>query len=466
VGEIMLKSFSSRKIWLYLCILIPFLVGCIPGGGSGSGGSGSSGPASQNILLLSDIHFNPFAECTADVTPCPSLEALIENNIDQWPGLLSSEAINNYKEETNNAFLTRGFDNLAPIVASKHVNIVLISGDLLTHDFDTNYNKFAPSQYQNNFTDFCAKTLLYVVQELQKRLPADTKIYVTLGNNDSDIGNYKVQSKAFLNALAIVLAKYVDSNNKANFITSFGSGGYFSVPLSDKLTLIGLNTNSFSTATTDGSASNEQLAWFEGELIKAQNSNKKVILFQHIPYGINLYFAAASGQAVSTLNDNLQAGYLDLLNRYSSVISSVYAGHFHSEFLSLVDGKIPLIGTIAFNSFFGNNPGFKVVNISSEGKFNGYITYFFSQVNGAPMVWTPLYDYASTYGTPAMITLTLKNFPYDFTDPRVIEYRNYFSGGDGAVNGFITEDAKWKSYYCGIKYTDLQGYTECIQGIR
>ncbi|MCC2624511.1 MAG: cpdA 2 [Burkholderiales bacterium] len=426
-------------------------------------------PGEQNILQLTDIHFNPFAECTANVKPCKVIGSLIANDIHKWSTLLSSGAINNYKEETNNAFLTHGFDKLAEIVVRKGVKTILISGDTLAHDFDTNYKNFAPSQYTTNtayFSDFCVKTLLYVVLELEKRVPAGTKIYVTLGNNDSDIKNYKMQSHNFLSKVAAGLSKYVDSNSINSFTTSYDKGGYFSVPLSDKITLIGLNTNSFSpdtTATGDITASNAQLNWFTNELVTAEKNGKKVILTQHIPYGMNLYFAAKNNIAFSALDDKLEVGYFNQLKQHYPVISSIYAGHFHGEFLSLIDGKIPVIGTIAFNSYFGNNPGFKVIHISPEGNFDGYTTYFFSQATNAPMAWTPLYDYGSTYGSPDMIVYTLQNFPYDLKDPKVFNYRTYYAGGYGASTGLITEDQYWKAYYCGIKYSESPAYTACIK---
>ncbi|HLX52800.1 MAG TPA: metallophosphoesterase, partial [Aquella sp.] len=350
----MYQILGSKQIWRFVWFFI-MLSGCngVSGNNPGNGSSvgiSPSGYDAQNVLLLSDIHFNPYAECSKNILPCPSLKNLIENSGEQWSNYLNSTSINTYSEETNNAFLIRGFDNLALIAAEKKVKTIFITGDLLAHNFDGLYKTFAPAEYKEQLTEFSSKTLLYVLQELHKRLPVDSKIYLVLGNNDNDSGNYAMQSEAFLNSVGTYLSGFIDDNNKVKFMASFSKGGYFSTPLSESVSLIGLNTNPISSTKPNESAAAEQLMWFKGELMNAKSNNKKIIIIQHIPYGLDWYYSADEGKVSSVLDANLQAGYLKLLKQYASIITTIYVGHNHREFFSSPNAAIPLIGTIAFNS--------------------------------------------------------------------------------------------------------------------
>jgi hypothetical protein len=451
------RCYKFIRIWLCISVCT-LLVSC---GVGSSGGAYSIPDAGQNVLLLSDIHFNPYAECSKGIEPCSSLQTLIETPAEQWPVLFSAESINTYGEETNNAFLMQGLDNLAVITLANKVKTVLITGDVLTHNFDRNYKTFAPSEYKEQLTEFSAKTLLYVLQQLHKRLPADTKIYFVLGNNDNDSGNYAMQSKVFLNSVGRYLSGFIGDNDKAGFMASFSKGGYASISLSDKIQLIGLNTNPISFSRPNESASMEQLAWFESALINAKNNNKKVIIFQHIPYGLDTFYSAAEDKVYPVLDSDLQIGYLALLKQYAPIITAIYAGHNHREFFSLPNASIPLIGTIAFNSYFGNNPGFKIADILSDGTFNGYTTYYSTLGNGSTLAWAPLYDYQTVYGNPAEITTTLNNFPYS-SNIQETNYRRYYTGGDTPSREYINDDTKWKYFYCGIKYVESAFYQQCV----
>jgi len=153
---------------------------------------------------------------------------------------------------------------------------------------------------------------------------------------------------------------------------------------------------------------------------------------------------------------------LELLKQYAPIITTIYAGHYHREFFTLLDATIPLIGTIAFNSYFGNNPGFKIANILSDGTFNGYTTYYSILGSGSTLAWMPLYDYLAVYGNPAKIVATLNNFPYGSSNEQTA-YRQYYDGGYTLSHEYIKDDTKWKYYYCGIKFVESPAYSECLK---
>lgn len=427
----------------------------------------------SKVLLLTDIHFNPYAQCSikdvvvkllpgTKLPPCKTLQALIENPIEKWPTILEQKSISSYKQETNNAFLIQGLNSLATIDNINQVTRILIAGDLLQHNFNDFYHILAPQKYntQEYLTKFSYKTILYVLQEIHKKLP-NRKIYMVLGNNDSDLGDYNTPSASFLQALSKYLGNY--TTNSKEFTATFNNGGYFATTLSNKIMLIGLNSDPLSalySINSNQQLAKEQLIWLETELIKATQTQKKVIILQHIPYGIDLYKTVKSGGVAPTpvLDIALQDEYLNLLLKYSSIITAVYAGHYHAEYLSLLNSTIPLIGSIAFNSFNGNNPGFKIIDIDNNGSLVNYTTY--SAPNGDTR-WTELYNFTQIY-TNSNIVKTLEYFPVDVAQSKVKNYRKNFNGNNQRYPQPISSDPNWKYYYCGIKNVKLKDYTNCI----
>ena len=451
-----------------LCVLVITLEACVGAGSAGIPDSGSRNisntPRSAgNLLLLTDIHFNPYSECITGSNPCNSLQNLIENPIESWPEILNKESINGFKEHTNNAFMTQGINNLVSIARQNNVNRIVLTGDLLRHGFVLSYKSWAPSKYntQKDLTNFSYKTVTYMLWQLNNKLP-NTKIYVALGNNDSDIENYRTPSADFLKQLANYLSNFINGADKKDFITSFSNGGYFSTNLSSGLTLIGLNTNVLSAIINNETLANEQFIWLRGELFKAAQSGRKVILIQHIAYGIDLFKTSMSGNTISLLNLPLQTKYLQLQQKYSKNIAAIYAGHSHVDFLSLINSVTPLVGNIAFSSVYGNNPGFKIINIGESGNLIDFTTYI-SDLSGGKIEWRPLYNFSGSYGNPADIVKILDQFPDSLTDPKVITYRKYFNGNNLQNPQPISVDNNWtKYYYCGIKNIQQDDYKSCI----
>lgn len=445
---------------LGVLLLLIFISGC-----NSNVGSGPNSQA-EKLLILTDIHFNPYSGCNIKKVevPCYSLKELIENNIDNWPAFFSGESVEGFKQETNNEFLIEGLDNLSRIIKKDNINTILVTGDLLEHDFGISYKKLAPSEYddQQDLTNFTYKTTIYVLETIHKKFP-DSKIYLALGNNDSDNGDYKLPSNDFLESMAVYLSDSIKYNKK-EFISSYSQGGYFSTTLTKNITLIGINTNILSTINPNPLLAKKQLIWLQQKLAEAAKLKRKIILFQHIPYGADLYKSSISGSFVPVMDLNLQDAYLNTLNQYSNIIKTIYTGHYHAELLSTIGTKIPVIGTIAFNALFGNNPGFKIIDIDQDGNLNGYITYYSNLANGKIM-WNQLYSFQQIYGEPKQIIDILNNFPFTYTESNVINYRKYFNGNNPKYPQPINSDKNWKYYYCGIKYVESEKYINCIKSL-
>ena len=302
--------------------------------------------------------------------------------------------------------------------------------------------------------------MVYVLQTIQTKLP-EAKIYLVFGNNDSDYNDYELPSDNLRESMAEYLSSFIDKN-KEDFVASFSQGGYFSTSLTDNITLIGINSNILSLIHSDPRLASQQLGWLQQQLSEAEALGKKVIIFQHVPYGADLYKSSKNNEFISLFDFKLQSTYLDILNRYSSTITTLYTGHFHAELLSIINSKTPVIGSVAFNTMFGNNPGFKIVDIDPNGSFAGYTTYY-SDLANKQIKWNQLYTFEQSYGPPNKIVDTLNQLPFSYIEPSVINYRQDFNGNNKEYPQPISLDKYWRFYYCGIKYVSPTKYSDCIK---
>ena len=68
---------------------------------------------------------------------------------------------------------------------------MLVSGDLIAHDFTCRYKTLFPHATPAEYQSFVEKTIRYVVGQLRAAFPR-IPIYVALGNNNSGCGDYRL----------------------------------------------------------------------------------------------------------------------------------------------------------------------------------------------------------------------------------------------------------------------------------
>jgi len=75
------------------------------------------------------------------------------------------------------------------------------------------------------------KTIDFVIDQLDEAI-AGVPVYVALGNNDSDCGDYKLDAhSAFLAAVGEEVAKSFPAAERKGIVDSYAAGGYFSARL-------------------------------------------------------------------------------------------------------------------------------------------------------------------------------------------------------------------------------------------
>jgi sphingomyelin phosphodiesterase acid-like 3 len=154
--------------------------------------------ATVPALLVSDIHFDPFW----DPAKLPQLAAA---PVSQWRAILAAAPSPDREQRFQSlqqGCHVRGADTSFALFDSSlkvmrkpaaGAKFVTLSGDLLAHDFQCKYSALFPNSAPGAYGAFVEKTLDYVTGELDGAFPG-VPVYVALGNNDSDCGDYRLDA--------------------------------------------------------------------------------------------------------------------------------------------------------------------------------------------------------------------------------------------------------------------------------
>ncbi len=408
-----MASHSSR--WIILALLTVLL----PASAFADVLVWGSGPVTlpSTFLLMSDLHFDPFAD--------PALvPALIQHPVEDWEGILDSSkvtAIAPYGKDSNWPLLLsalRQAKNNAPFGT---YDFAVITGDYLVHESRKLFEPFGGKD-EKVYEDFVLKTEVFTAREVQKNLPG-VPVYFCLGNNDSECGDYMIATKSdFLGTLSKewgVLA----ANPKA--AESFADTGNYALPhpTVPGMELVSLNdvywSNRFapdSCYPQSGDPGKATMDWLESQLKDAKKKHLKVQLVMHIPPGADVFATLRKiTMGVSGTNavqlfwaPKYEQEFLDLVKAYPGVLVSGFGGHTHMDDFRVLDGgpgKAPFFIHIcpAVSPIRGNNPGFQVAIYDRDtGAIQDLVTYDLTNLRDAPTApdarWKLEYDFDKAYG--------------------------------------------------------------------
>lgn len=412
----------------------------------------------ENILFLTDIHFDPYTQCSSK--PCAQLTQLIESDLAYWPQILAKDTQVKYKVETSNKLLSQGLDKLSPIIQQNNVHNIFITGDIIAHGFNDKYFAFAPKQYNNqeSYTQFSIKVSKYIFRHIQS-VSNNSPIFYILGNNDGDHEDYIEPSHEYLLQTAQMLSNYIPKPERTKFIQDFSRGGFFNLKLNNKVQVIGLNSNLLSAKHPSYELAQTQLKWLSSALKEAKNAHKHVIMLQHIPYGLDTYTSTRQQNSIMLMDDKLQQQYLALLKQYKNTITTIYAGHFHMDYFELLENTdIPVVSSVAFNSLFANNPGFKLLDVDKNGDLYDYQA-FISNIESGNIDWQLEYKLSQAY-TGNGIREIIKTLPKESSSQNTLNYRQFYNGSNMLYPQAISSN--WKYYACALNNTTLPSINKCL----
>lgn len=423
--------------------------------------------AAQPWIVLSDIHFDPFAQ--------PRLvDRLAAAPADRWRAIFATgeaTAPSGSGSDTNDALLESTLDGAHDAVTDPRV--VIITGDFLAHEFRAKFDRTAKTHDDAAYAAFVDKTIRFLAWELQTAFPRAHLIPV-IGNNDGYCGDYESTPRdPFLAHMAADFAASVGAPDPTAFITQFSTGGYYTVPLPvGNAQAIVLNdvfwSTNYKNACGDPKADpgGDELTWLQATQAALAPATP-VWIIAHIPPGVDVFstMRAKSGIApVMFLADRFNGQFLTSLDSRSAVVMSI-AGHTHmNSFRDIgpdpTTPRAPMLIVPAVSPVFGNAPSFAVVDVDTTAAWVTDAQVYLLSKNKDAWTWHREYDFDSVYGRGTIDAAHLWSAQQAiFGDERVRRrYEEYYQSGGGIAP--IT-DSTWRSYWCANVALTATDFTAC-----
>lgn len=361
---------------------------------------------SGQFLALSDVHFDPFAD--ASIVP-----RLIAADADSWPAIFAAAKPVppvGAGSDTNYALFESTLRRAAAAGGPDGYDFVLVTGDLLRHDFETVFAKYGGSD-KGRLQAFAAKTVTYVNRAIERRFRG-APLIEALGNNDNDCGDYQPRpGSPLLAAIAKSLPAVAADPQAAR---DFAAGGNYALrhpKVANHLFLV-LDSVFWSTRYKDacgaagGDPGSAQLAWLEWQLFRARLGGQTVSLVMHIPPGFNPYESTAAAP-VPFWVDGYRDRFLALADAYAPILVAGYAGHTHMDDFRIVStpagASLPIRISGSVTPLFGNNPSFSVMRYATADA--RLLDYRVHALQGG--AWRREYSFSQTYDYPAYSAVNL-----------------------------------------------------------
>lgn len=446
--------------------------------------------AQVRVLLVSDIHFDPFA----DPSKVEKLAAAPER---RWLAILRAAPSPDRAARfaaLEKACHARGSDTDFPLFESSlramradasAARIILVSGDLLAHKFSCKYNTAVMHASAAGYSAFAAKSLEFVIQQLRSQFPG-VPVYSALGNNDSGCGDYQIDpGGAFLDAIAPALSADVPVAERREARREISAGGDYGVTLPapmqhTRLLVIDdvFMSSQYETCggKPDPAPAGEQIAWLRSQLELAMRDHEKVWLMAHIPPGIDPYSSirkitdvCAGGAPVKFLSTDALP---ETIAEFGDVIRLAVFGHTHMDELRLLrarsagksESAVALKLVPSISPVDGNHPSFMVAAVDpASAMITDYHVIAASNQTGVGTEWREEYDFDRAYGASEFSAASVGELARSFRadapakTPSSNEYlRDYFVGDRSALLKLF-----WPEYTCAMVRDTADGFRSC-----
>jgi sphingomyelin phosphodiesterase acid-like 3 len=467
--------------------------------------AGQKKPGAQTVqvLLVSDIHFEPFWDPgkVAQLAAAPA---------SAWKAILGSPASPDREQKfaaLQQTCHVRGADTSHTLFESSlrgmradaaGAKFVIVSGDLMAHAFSCKFTTLFPKAAPDDYRAFAEKTLNYVMSELREAMPG-VPVYAALGNNDSDCGDYQMDANSeFLERTGKTFAADLPAAERKEALRTFAAGGYLSVVLPGpmqrtKMLVLDDVFMSRKYATCSGkpdpAAAATQITWLKQQLNDARSKGEKVWVMAHIPPGVDTYSTAARGEDIC--EGNAPTMFLssealpEAMAGFGDVIQLAIFAHTHMDEVRLLSPSnldpakrdaaergvaVKMVSSIS--PIDGNNSSFTVAQIDpATATMQDYRVFAASNQTGPDKTgidttWTEEYDFAQTYKEPEVSAATLGSLIAGFeADPNAQtsasqSYIHSYGTGMGATELQLF----WPQYVCTLKNDEAAAFQSCVCG--
>lgn len=449
--------------------------------------------AAVPVVLVSDIHFEPFWD------PAKARK-LAAAPVSEWRAILASAPSPDQARgfaAVERACPTHGQDTAYPLYASSlramraagaGASFVAVSGDLISHSFDCKYKAVFPHSTPEAFRSFVQKTVDYVIGELYGDFPG-VPVYVALGNNDSDCGDYRMDANgAFLAATGREVTREFPEAERAGALATFAEGGYYSIALpapAKNARLLVLNdifmAKNYASCRglKEDGAADEQIAWLGRQLAEARRRGQKVWVMGHIPPGVDLHATVAKmenvcgGHGPSMFLSSKKMA--DTMVEYGDVIQLAIFAHTHMDEIHLLrnDGSGAASGgkgvavkmVPSISPVHGNHPSFTVAWVDpATAELKDYKVYAASNLTGAGASWNQEYDFRQSYRQSGFTAASVSKLVAGFAaDPgaRTQASRNYIHDFSLGYMSPVLE-MFWPQYVCTLGNHTKESFRACV----
>ncbi|HSG23974.1 MAG TPA: metallophosphoesterase [Azonexus sp.] len=443
---------------------------------------GASAASAGNILVVSDIHFDPLADDAI-------AGKLATTGLDQWQATFESSGsagLGRYGQDAAYPLLASTLDAMR--AASARPELIIIPGDFLGHGLREKFrsSKTITDRSDAAYLRFLAKTLEFMARLFDQRFP-DTPVIPALGNNDNARGNFDMKpGEPFLALMAEAWQKNVlKGGDVGSFESGFPAMGHYDMPhpaakgrrlVVSNATFMAAGHGKLYPAKNGGDGPGKaELAWLEKTLADARKSGEKVWLVYHEPNGADERRSVASGCAAGAVpiwTKPFNTAFIALIKKYATTVEVIFAGHTHRDEFRLISDGGPPIAAIhvipAVSPSSNSNPAFKLyLSQPASGEILDSATYVLTNLETAKKLgeanWTREYDFSQAYGIPPTLAGFTQVYAKLGADPETRKrYRAFFAAGS-AKNEFIT-DATWEAFRCGIGHAGIDAYQACWCG--
>jgi len=313
-------------------------------------------------------------------------------------------------------------------------------------------------------------------------------VYVALGNNDSDCGDYRLDAHSdFLRVTGKEVTRNFPASERPAAEESFAAGGYYSVTLPapiENTRLLVLNdifmSSNYATCAgkPDPGAADAQLTWLRQQLTKARANKQKIWVMGHIPPGVDLYSTAS--HLVDVCGGKSPVMFLaseklaDVLAEYGDVVELAIFAHTHMDELRLLkdDGQpsasskpvaVKMVSSISPNH--GNNPSFTVAQIDpASAALVDYRVFTASNQTGVDAKWTEEYDFAHSYHEQEFSSSTVSKLIGSFAvDPgaKATPSQSYISDFSAGSPSAVLQ-IFWPQYVCTLSNHTAEAFKACV----
>ena len=467
-----------------------------PAGSTGASQSVSARSANQTVpaLFISDIHFDPFHDPG-------KAQQLSTSPTSQWTAILASASMPNQQqafEALQKQCHAKGIDTPPALLQSSleamkvrqpDAKFMMISGDLVVHDFPCRFQTLFPGASPADYQAFVLKTISYVLGELRASFPG-MPIYTALGNNDSGCEDYKFDPDSeFFAKAGSIFALGLPAAGKQAMKKEFSAGGNYSVLMAAPMKntrLVVLNDTLLSPKykTCDGKRDtrgpDDEVLWLKKQLAEARLIGQRVWVLGHIPPGIDPYSTVAKFKDICGGEDPVMflssTTIPDLMAEYSDVVKLGIFGHTHMDEDRLLergggsghstaDSGVAVKVIPSITPVHGNKPSFTVASVSpTAASIKDYTVIEASNLTGDDTKWEPEYNFAKAYRQPEFSPASLKVLFDKFKSDNVAVLpesetylRSYFAGDHAAqLIPF------WMQYTCALNNYTGKGYAACV----